>query len=157
MEIYTATVNAVAVSAAQDIFEIVTPATTRAVIREIRIGQYSDAGDSQAELLSVLIIRGYTVSGSGGSTPTPLSLYKRSTGTPTSACTVEANNTTVANTGTAEVLFADTWNVQTPFIYKPDTDERLRMDYSQRVVVRITAPSDSITLNATLVYEESPV
>jgi multidrug resistance efflux pump len=67
MAVYTATFNAVAVTAAQDLFSIVAPSDGRVVIRELRIGQYSDFGDAQAEILPILLIRGYTVAGSVGS------------------------------------------------------------------------------------------
>src|SRR3990167_9808586 len=52
--IFTATVNAVVVSAAQDVFEIVAPQGKRVKIREIVLGQYTDFGDAAAEILSVL-------------------------------------------------------------------------------------------------------
>jgi hypothetical protein len=39
--------------------------------RLLRLGQYSDAGDASAEMLSVLVMRGHTTSGSGGSSATP--------------------------------------------------------------------------------------
>lgn len=148
--IYSGGVAAVAITAAQDVFEIVAPTTHIIEIREVRIGQYSDAGDAQAELLSVQIIRGYTVSGSGGSTPT---LYTpQGAGAP--AGTYEANNTTVANTGTAKIMLADSFNVAGGWWYRPPAEERIAIQPGERCVVRITAPADSLTTNATLVVEE---
>src|ERR1041384_3904542 len=67
MSVYVATFSAVAVTAAQDAFEIVAPSNSRVAIREISLGQYSDSGDAQAELLSVLLIRGHGTAGTGGS------------------------------------------------------------------------------------------
>ena len=151
-QVFTATVSAVSVSAAQDVFEIVSPATSRVRIREIRIGQYSDAGDAQAELLSVQIIAGYTTSGSGGSSVTPRNVRRASTAT--AGSTVEANNTTVAADGTALVLMSDVWNIQAGWLYVPDDAEMITIDVSTRLVVRITAPADAITLNATMIFEE---
>lgn len=154
MAIYTATFSAVAVTAAQDVFELVTTANTRAKIREIRLGQYSDAGDASAEMLSVQIIRGYTTSGSGGSSVTPSNLSPVS-GALAAVSTVEANNTTVAASGTGLVLFADAWNVQRGWRYAPPPEERIEVGVSQRLVVRITAPVDSLTMNGTIVFEET--
>lgn len=148
--IYQGGVAAVAVTAAQDVFEIVAPATHIIDIREVRISQYSDAGDAAAELLSVQILRGYTTSGSGGSTPTLYSL--RGAGSP--AGTYEANNTTVAQTAGGKIALADSINVQAGWWYRPPADERISVQPGERVVVRITAPADSITVNASLVVEE---
>lgn len=150
--IYTATFSAVAVSAAQDVFELVTPARVRARIREVRLGQYTDFGDAQAEILSVLFATGYTVSGTGGTTVTPSGLG--SVSTVASLCTVEANNTTVANTGTASVKLADVMNVAAGFWYRPDEEEMIWIPASTRAVIRLTAPADAITMNGTLIYEE---
>lgn len=153
MAIYTATFSAVAVSAAQDVFEIVAPAGGRVAIREVRLGQYSDAGDAEAELLSVKIMRGHTVSGSGGSSVTPANTSGH-TGALAAASTVEANNTTVANTGSPETLIADSFNVQAGWWYDPVDEEQIILEVSQRLVVRITAPADAVTMNGTLVFEE---
>src|SRR3990167_2451126 len=71
--IFTATFSAVAISAAQDAFEIVASQGSLVKIRAVTLGQYSDFGDpaTTAEILSVLIVRGYTTAGTGGSTVTP--------------------------------------------------------------------------------------
>ena len=153
MAIFVATFAAVAVTAAQDVFEIVAPASSRLMIREIRLGQYSDPGDAQAEMLSVQIIRGYTTSGSGGASVTPVNLSPVS-GAAAAVATVERNNTTVAADGTGAVLLADTFNVMGGWRYYPVPEERIEVGVSQRLVVRITAPADALTMNGTLVYEE---
>lgn len=159
MTMFSATFADVAVSAAQDLFEITAPADSRVLIHEIDIGQYSDAGDAAAEILGLQIIRGYTVSGSGGSSVTPgnLNSYGRAAG-----AVVEANNTTVANTGTVETLLATVWHLQAGFIWRPDRPslrdqmnaKLIQLAPSERLVVRITAPADAITTNGTIVFEE---
>ena len=157
MAIFTATFAAVAVTAAQDLFEITAPADRRVVIHDIRFGQYTDFGDAEAEILSVQVIRGYTVSGSGGSTSTKNNIQGHS-GAPAAGSVVEANNTTVANTGTAAILVACAWNVAGEWSLRSDVlaDKRLVLDNSQRLVCRITAPADSLTMNGTIVWEEIP-
>lgn len=149
--IYTATFSAVGVSAAQDAFEIVTDSTHWARIRGVYLGQYSDFGDAAAEIISVLFIRDYTVSGSSGSAVTPRALRSW---TAAATSTVEANNTTVANTGTPLTLWAEAWNVQAPYIYYPPRAEQIVLGPSERLVIRLTAPADSLTTNGTLVFEE---
>ena len=153
MAIFVATFAAVAVSAAQDVFEIVAPASSRLVIREIRLGQYSDPGDAEAEMLSVQIIRGYTTSGSGGASVTPVN-FSPVSGAATATATVERNNTTVASTGTGALLLADSFNIMGGWRYYPVPDERIEVGVSQRLVDRISAPADSLTMNGTLVFEE---
>ena len=153
MAIFVATFAAVAVTAAQDVFEIVAPASSRLLIREIRLGQYSDPGDAQAEMLSVQIIRGYTTSGSGGASVTPVN-FSPVSGAASPVATVERNNTTVAQDGTGAVLLADTFNVMGGWRYYPVPEERIEVGVSQRLVVRITAPADELTMNGTMVYEE---
>jgi hypothetical protein len=153
MAVYIASFSAVAVSAAQDCFELNTSSTHRVAIREVRLGQYSDAGDAAAELLSVLFARGYTVSGSGGSTMTPVTRSGLTVAT-AAVSTVEINNTTVANTGTAAVLLADSFNIAAGFRYYPSQEDAIILQPSSRFVVRITAPSDALTMNGTLVFEE---
>lgn len=153
MAIYTATFSAVAVSAAQDLFEITAPSNSQVVIRELRLGQYSDFGDAQAEILSVLIMRGHTTTGSGGSTVTPSNLSPKATALSASS-TVKANNTTVATNGSPQTMIADTWNEQFPFLHLPRREECIVLDNNARLVVRITAPADAITMNGTLMFEE---
>jgi len=156
-EYYAATFSAVAVTAAQDIFELVAPSDESVTIKEVRIGQYSDAGDAQAEMLSVLFIRGYTTTGSGGSAVTPAPWHQ---GSDAANSTVYKNNTTVASAGTAVTLLADAFNVQAGFYYHADAGTfgedpaQIILKPSERFVVRITAPIDSITMNATLVFKE---
>ena len=159
MTVFTAAFSAVAISVAQDLFEIVAPANSRVRLLEIDIGQYSDFGDAQAEILSIAIHRGHTVSGSGGSTVTPENLdpYSRAAGT-----TVEANNTTVATTS-GKLLWATGWHIQAGFLWSPAEyaprgvpafRRHILIKPSQRLVIRITAPNDEITTNGSILFEE---
>lgn len=150
--VYVCALSAVSIAAAQDVFELnVGSGVKAAYLREVRIGQYSDAGDSAAEMLSVLVQKGYTVSGSGGSAGTVSPMDARS---PAAASSVEINNTTVANTGTAITLCADAFNIQAGWLYQPGPSDRPRLVANDRLVVRITAPTDALTTNATLIFEE---
>ena len=150
--IFSATVNAVAVTAAQDVFSILAPGRGRVKIREVVLSQYTDFGDAASEILSVLVVRGYTTVGSGGTAVTPRNLDPAGGG---AAASVRANDTTVATGGTAEILRATSWNIQSEWLYIPDQSERAILMPGQRLVVRTTLPADSITLNATMVFEET--
>lgn len=153
MAIYAATFSGVAISAAQDVFEIVAPSNSRVRIAEIAIGQYSDAGDAVAEILSVQVIRGYTTTGSGGASVTPVNLSGHS-GAASATSTVARNNTGVASGGSPATIRSDTWNIQTPWIYVPARVEQFILDAGQRLVVRVTAPADELTVNGTILFEE---
>jgi S-formylglutathione hydrolase FrmB len=150
--IYSATFTAVAVSAAQDLFEIAAPADAAVVLHSVRLGQSSDAGDAAAEMLPVQIVKGNTTSGSGGSavTPTPLE-----SGYAAAGAAVEANNTTQASAGTPLTVVADAFNVQVGWQWIPTPEERIVLSPSQRAVVRLSAaPADALTMSGTLVFEE---
>jgi hypothetical protein len=153
--IFTATFSAIAVSAAQDAFELITPATSRIEICEIFLGQYSDAGDAAAEMLSVQIVRGHTVVGSGGAAVTPANFEPWSRAAVT---TVNRNNTTIASGGSAVVLHSEAFNVQGGWLYKPlktEVDnERPKIEISTITVIRITAPADAVTMNGTIKWRE---
>jgi hypothetical protein len=149
--IHAAAFSAVAVAAAQDVFEIVAPADRMVTLREVRLGQSSDAGDAQAELIALTIVRGHTTSGSGGAPVTPAALRS---GDATANAGIARNNTTLAQNGSAATLLAEAWNVQMPYVYRPEADARIVVAPGERLVVRIGAPADALTVSATLVFEE---
>jgi hypothetical protein len=160
MAIYTAVVSQVAVTVTQDVFEIVCPATASVLIHDIKLGQYTDFGDAAAEILSVQVIRGFTTTGSGGAAVTPVPTQSWN---PVSTCTVARNNTTLAQNGTGSIVISDTFNIAAGWSLRdvlslPNRDNYPKngiwLDASERLVVRITAPADSITMNATLTFEE---
>ncbi len=146
---YSAAFEEVAVTAAQDLFEIVAPSDAVVVLHSFYLSQSSDAADAEAEMLPILIHRGST-SGSGGSTPTPSPL---AVGDAAFGGTVEANNTTPGTEGT--FLHAEAWNVQTtlPIVWTPET--RPVISPSGRVCIELqAAPTDSLTVNGVVYFEE---
>lgn len=149
---YTVSFDAVAVSAAQDLFEI-TPADDKPVeIVGLFIAQTSDVGDAQDEILKYTIIRGYTTSGSGGSahTPQPLSSIDTAAG-----FTAEVNNTTVASAGTAVTLHNDAFNVRAGLqLWFPPEARPMASQANTTIVVRIPAPADSLTMSGTIYVRE---
>jgi hypothetical protein len=149
---YTVTFSAVAVSAAQDLFEI-TPADDRPVeIVGIELGQTSDAGDANDELLQISIIRGHATSGSGGSAATPAVTSPLDTA---AGFTAEVNNTTVATTGTPITLQTGAWNIRAGYInWFPEDARPSATQANTTIVVRQTAPSDALTMSGTLYVRE---
>ncbi len=149
---YSITFSAVAVSAAQDLFEI-TPADDKPVeIVGIELGQTSDSGDAQDEQLQLQIIRGHATSGSGGSAATPAPKDPSDTAAGFAA---EVNNTTIASTGTTTTLHSTAWNVRAGYInWFPEGDRPKANQGNTTIVVRSSAPADAITLNGTLHVRE---
>jgi hypothetical protein len=150
--IYAANFDAIAVTAAQDFFEIAPPATASVLLHGLMIGQSTDYGDAQAEGLRLLIIRGATTTGSGGATITPAQAIP---GGAAASSTVKRNNTTAATGGTPVTLHADCFNVQSGYQFWWTPETRLICAPSSRIVVNLpAAPADSITFSATLYFEE---
>ena len=150
---YSATFDNIAVAAAQDLFEIATPATTGCALWGIFIGQTNRFGDAMAEGLRVLVIRGATTTGSGGATITAAAGLSPGVGVWSS--TVKRNNTTAATGGTPQTLHADCFNVQAgyQFWWTPETMPRCAP--SSRIVVNIPeTPGASMTMSAALYFEE---
>lgn len=152
--VFTVPFSASAITSAEtDLFCVTAPANAKVVIREIRFGQYSDFGDAQAEMLSVTLMTGSTAN-SGGATITAQNVQQHS-GALTAGSSALGPSATVASTASATVRLADTWNVASGWFYKPEPIERLVLNPSQRLVVRISAPNDALTMNGTLVVQEA--
>lgn len=146
---YSAVFEEVAVTAAQDLFEIVAPADAIVVVHGFSFSQSSDAGDSESEQLSILVHLGST-SGSGGSTPTARPLQP---GDAAFGGTVEANNTTQSTEG--NILDARCFNVMAGLevVYTPET--RLIISPSGRLIIELqNAPADSLTMSGSVFFEE---
>ena len=146
---YAVVFEQVAVTAAQDLFEINAPADAIVVLHSCTISQSSDAGDSESEQLAILFHLGST-SGSGGSAPTarPLEL-----GTVAFGGTVEANNTTQSTEGI--FLHAESFNVMAGFAYRPTPEERIIISPSDRLIIELqAAPADSLTMDGVAIIEE---
>jgi hypothetical protein len=148
---YSATFSGSAFTAAVDAFELVAPADAIVVIHELELSQGTELGDAAEEQLLILLRRGFTASGSGGTAFTPLPI---NFGDAAFGGTCEFMNTTQANTGTVTNHFAGYWNIRVPFqkIWTPET--RIILSPSQRLVVTLPAPTDSVTLGGTLTFEE---
>lgn len=153
---YDTEFTSVAVTAAQDLFEILAGTGKLIEILRIEISQSTEVGDAQEEGLSLLMKRGSgsVTSGSGGSTHTPAPLDKNDTA---SGATVEINNTTTMKTGSSTItqLKAWNWNVRVPFSMVFLPEERPRIEPGDRMTIELaTAPADSITMSGTVTFRE---
>lgn len=150
--IYTAQFTDVAVTAIQDLFELVAPADAIVKIHSIHLSQKSDVGDSAEEILNIQLTSGHTTSGSGGSTPTAI---PNEFGDAAFGGTVEANNTTQASGGTIVTHYSWDWNTRIGFDYIFTPELRPVLSPSRRACLELpVAPADSLTMSGTLVFEE---
>ncbi len=137
----------------QDLFQLIPPADAIVVIHSITIGQESDAGDSEAEMLRVNISRtDLSVNGSGGSTLTP---RPHEVGFAAAGSVVEANNDTLSTVQT--ILQALTFNVQAGLFYQPTPEERIVLSagIGAGLVVNLpVAPADALIMSGVIVFEE---
>jgi hypothetical protein len=142
---YKAAFKSVAITAVQDLFEIVAPADAAVVLHEVSVGQESD---TDSEQLSFSIQRAGS-SGSGGSAVTPQPMEG---GMPAFGGTVEANNTTRA--GTLTMLHIDAASVINGWHYLPTPETRIVVSPAERIIIGLeTAPADELTMHGTVTFE----
>lgn len=150
--IYSVEFSGVAVSAAQDFFEILPAANKPVALHGVFLSQSSDAGDSEEEFLRIRVIRGHTTSGSGGTSATPRPADSNDAA---AGATAEVNNTTIASAGTAVNLHSEAFNSRAglQLIWTPEM--RPRCQNAELIVVRLlAAPADALTMSGTLYFEE---
>lgn len=150
---YSVNFENVAVTAAQDFFEI-SPADDKPVrLLGLFLSQSTELGDAAEEMLRIQVIRGHSTGGSGGSAQTPVAINP---GNPAAAFAAEVNNTTIAADGTAVILHSDTFNVRAgmQLFWTPETAPMASQANSTIVVRLLANPADSITMGGTLYVEE---
>jgi len=152
MRVFTVEFEAVAVTAAQDFFEIDAAAGKPVKLLALFLSQSSDVGDAAEEILRWRVIRGHTTSGSGGSAPTPRPVNPSDAA---AGFTAEVNNTTIASAGTAVNLHSDAFNIRTGLPFIPTPEMQLQTSEANLIVVRLmAAPTDSLTMSGTLYVAE---
>lgn len=152
---YAITFAPTAVTTAVDLFEV-TPAANKPVkIHAVYIGQTTEVGDAQEEMLAVEIHRGGTAmtSGAGGAAATPVPLDPSDAA---AGAVAEVLNTTLATFTGGVVLHRDAFNVRSGWQWIPPPEDRPTITAANGgFVVRLpSAPVDSITFIGTLVIEE---
>lgn len=153
--VYTVVFDQQTIAAASgdyDLWEL-TPADDKPIeIVAILLGNKSEVGDAQDEMLAISIVRGNATSGNGTSTtPQPLDPSDGA-----ASFTAETVASTPASAGTAVNLLCDTFNVRAG--YPQVLPEVMRPKVSQAntlMCVRLTtAVTDDLTLSGTLWVRE---
>ena len=146
---YSATFEEVAVTAAQDFFQILAPADSAVVVHGVVISQSSDAGDAASEQLNVLVHRGST-NGADGSTPTPTPL---NLGDAAAGTVVEANNTTQGAEG--PFIHSECFNVMAGLQIWLTPETRWIISPSDLFHIELqSTPADSLTMSGSVYFEE---
>lgn len=154
--VYTAVFKDVAVTAAQDFFEVLAATGKPLLIHGFVLAQRTETGDAQEEHLLITTNRGVgaVTSGSGGASVTA---QPRDDNDVAAGATVERNNTTVmaAGSGSLEELEAHVWNIRAPYVFWYTPETRPRVSPGDRWTLELeTAPADSVTISGTLFFEE---
>jgi hypothetical protein len=151
--VYSVNFENVAVTAAQDFFEI-SPADDHPVkLLGLFLSQSTEVGDAAEEMMRVQVIRGHTSSGSGGSAQTPVPVDP---GSPAAGFAAEVNNTTIAASGSTVILHSETFNERTGMAmwWTPETAPMAHQGNTTIVVRLLANPADSVTMGGTLYVEE---
>jgi hypothetical protein len=134
-----------------DAIELTDAGTGVVKVLRVHMWQTTDLGDAQEEVLRVEWVRGHATSGSGGQTTVITPQDSRDAAAGVAA---ELLNTTIASTGTPLSLAVDGWNIRIPYdkLYPPGQEIIARN--GERIVFRVAAPADAITVNASCLIEE---
>jgi hypothetical protein len=149
---YVIQFNNVAVTAAQDLFNIASTSGMAFVLHQLELN--SESSSSAAELRVVIKRLTATVTnGSGGGAATISALSSTDA---TATVTGRINDTTRATTsGSTTNLFSFGWNVLNGLLFCPPPEIRPTFGISQNLLIGLeTAPGSSTTLNGYVVIEE---
>jgi hypothetical protein len=151
--IYVCSFALTAVTTAVDLFEIA-PATNKPVeLVGLFLGQNTDVGDTNDEVLVYNVVRGNTTTGTGGTqaaTPVPLDPSDAAAG-----FTYDTLNTTQATAGTVVVLHADTFNIRAgEKVWWPEGCGPRTINANFMCVRLMAAPSDSLTMTGSIFVRE---
>lgn len=143
--IYTSSISITAAFTAQiDIFELLAASGKPLILHTFELGQTTEVGDAQEEML-ILVLKRITASptsGSGGGTGTFNVVNPNDTA---AGATIETGNTTKLSGGTSVELARFGWNVRGTLAYVPIPEEKITLDASTRLVLElVTTPADSI-------------
>jgi hypothetical protein len=157
---YTIPFSAVAITAAQDLWEVKVGTNQAVELHGFTLSQTSDPASADAEILRLTIKRGSgtITSGSGGSTLTAANVPKTDQGDADTGLTVELNNTTraVVGSGALQIMHEDAWQeISGAFNYLPTPEMRYWFGPADYIIVGLeTAPADSITVSGVMYVKE---
>jgi len=145
--IYSVSFTDVAVTAAQDLFQI-EAVTVPVTLLGCYISQNSDVADAAAENLTIRIRK---VTDALTNVSAEVKLDPRSAA---ALADLNVNDTTPLTTG-AETVHVECWNIALPWIWLPPPKLEIKISPSDAATVNlVSAPADSLTMSGTLYWEE---
>ncbi len=154
--VFTATFENQALTAAADFFELIAPTEGQVTLLGWAIGQDTEEGSAEHEMLRLQVKRatGAYTSGSGGASATPQPV-DQDLGTVATGCAVETCNTTqaAAGSGALNTLWADTFDAfaGTALILPPDYQFTAK-GTDALILSLAAAPADSISFTGSLIF-----
>lgn len=141
----------IAVTAAQDIWEIAPPDDKPIVIHWVHLSQHSDT-DSEGLRIAIRRLTAAVTSGNG----TAVTPRKQASADPAATFTAERNGTTRATTsGTNELLIAAGINVLSGWDWLPIPELRPVFVQGEACIIGLEeAPLDSLDMNSFVIVEE---
>jgi hypothetical protein len=151
--VYSVEFENITVSGSQDFFEIAPGDDHPCVVLGMNIDQFSDMGDAQEEGLRYRIIRGYSTTGTGGSTVTPNPLDPSDAA---ASFTAKTNNTNGAASGTPKYLHSGAFNIRSGLylIFPPEMTPVVNQGQGTLVVRLSGSPLDNLSMSGTLYVAE---
>lgn len=143
---YQAALNVGAHTAQIDFFELLTATGKPVLLHGFELGQATEVGDAQEEMLLLVLKRvtGAPTTGSGG--PTAPTLNPLTPNDTAAGATIKHGNTTKLTGGTSVELARFAWNVRSPLLFLPPPEGRITVESATRLVLEeLTTPTDSIT------------
>lgn len=149
--IYSVSFTDIAVTAAQDFFQI-EAVTVPASILSVFISQNSDVADAAAENLTIRIRQ---VTDALTNVTAEVQLDQRDAA---ALSDLNVNDTTELTTGAATV-HAEVWNIAFPWVWTPPVyrgvPQELIVPVGEVITVNlVTAPSDELTISGTMYFAE---
>ena len=146
--IYTLSLDAVAITTSRDLFQLEALSENPVAIHSVEFSQSTDYGNAEAEGLKVLLRNRITNAITDTSGEVAIDVGDKDFGGKTNTNQVATSTGAVVNHETA-------WNIQTLYKYEPRPLLRPLVRGGDAFTVHLAdAPTDSITISGTVVFEE---
>ena len=152
-QMYSATWDAKAITAAVDLYEITVGADRPILLHQLDLFQTTDVGDAAEEIIRIGLYRGSTAGTSG--TALTETRYVDGDAPANIAGVIEYTTAGTSSTG-GTLIHVIGWNIRIPlnYIWTPETRPRCDAGEDPFSIRLVAAPADSITCSSTLIWEE---
>ena len=153
--IYSAPLDALAFTTATDVFEFTVATDRPVVIYGMTLGQTTDLGDANEEVLRIGLYRDATAGATG--TSLTEAVYTNESAQAAVSLAVVANRGTASTGG--ELIDIIPWNIRIPLFWFPIPELRpkfsaIAAEGPTSTFRLLAAPADSVTISGCLYWEE---